>query len=188
MEKIIKHQKQEVKIRVNIQSFTLAAWVKERSKEVEMLRNYVQTGNQKILEYLSKAGAILEVHEQHNLITTRGFETLTRFLAGDTTYTGGINYGALGTNGSPSPALGSTQLGTETYRKLYASRTFDNNIAYIDFFYAATDTNGTFTEFGNFVAGTGSANSGRLFSYIATGGWVKSSIASLFVSCKYTLT
>lgn len=188
MEHITKNTKQEVKVRVNIQSFALAEWVKERSKEVDMLRKYIRTGNQKILNYLRKTGAILEVHEQHNLITTRGFETLTRFLAGDTTYTGGINYGALGTQVSPSPALGSTQLGTEVYRKLYASRTFDNNIAYIDFFYAATDTNGTYTEFGNFVAGTGTANSGRLFSYIATGGWVKSAVASLFVSCKYTLT
>ena len=119
---------------------------------------------------------------------TRGFETLTRFLTGDTTYAGGVNYGALGTGVSPSPALGSTQLSNEVFRKIYASRTFDNNIAYVDFFYAQTDTNGTYTEFGNFVAGSGTANSGRLFSYIATGGWVKSAIASLFVSCKYTLT
>lgn len=183
-----KNTKQEVKIRVNIQSFTLAPWVKEASEEIEKLREYVRTSKQEILEWLKEKGVLLEVHETHNLITTRGFETLTRFLTGDTTYTGGINYGALGTGVSPSPALASTQLSNETYRKLYSSRTFDNNIAYVDFFYAATDTSGTFTEFGNFVAGTGSANSGRMFSYISTGGWVKSAVASLFVSCKYTLT
>lgn len=178
----------EIQVRVNIQSFTLAGWVKEKSREVDMLRNYIKTGNTKIIEFLKNQGAILEVSEEHNLICTRGFEILTRHLTGDATYAGGINYGALGTQVSPVPALASTQLGVEVYRKLYSSRTFDNNIAYLDFFYAATDTNGTYTEFGNFAAGTGTANSGRLFSYLATGGWTKSAVASLFVSCKYTLS
>jgi hypothetical protein len=182
------HTKQEIKTRVNIQSFTLANWVKEKSKEIKLLRLYIKNKDIKILNFLKEKGALVAVSEEHNLITTRGFETLTRFLSGDTTYTGGINYGALGTAVSPSPALASTQLGTESYRKLYSSRTFDNNIAYIDFFYAATDCNGTYTEFGNFVAGSGTANSGRLFSYLSTGGWVKSNVQSLFVSCKYTLT
>lgn len=176
----------EVKLKANIQTFELADWVKEGSDALEMLREYIKTENGGMLDALIRIGAVLTVHEQHNLITTVGFETLTRFLAGDTTYPGGINYGALGT-GAAVPALGSTQLVTEAYRKLYSSRTFSGNIAYVDFFYAATDCNGTYTEFGNFVNGAAGANTGRLFSFISTGGWVKSSITSLFVSCKYTL-
>jgi hypothetical protein len=126
--------------------------------------------------------------EQHNIIVTAGFNVLARLLAGDTTYSGEINYGALGTKVSPVPVLGDTTLGTEAYRKLVASQSADTNIAYIDFFYAAGDCNGTYTEFGNFIDGTAAADSGQLFSYIATGGWVKTALESLFVSCEYTLT
>ena len=179
----------EIGIKVNIRTFTLAGWVEEKSKWIDLVRRFVMTGNQQIYSYLIEQGVILNYQSKHNLITTRGRNVLCRLLAGDTTYSGQVNYGALGTQASPSPSNSSTQLGTEVYRKLFASHTQDgNNIAYIDFFYAAADTNGTYTEFGNFIDGTGSANSGRIFSYIATGGWVKSNLQSLFVSCQYTIS
>lgn len=125
--------------------------------------------------------------EKHNIIVTAGFNVLARLLAGDTTYSGEINYGALGTDDT-APALGDTTLGAESYRKIVSSQSADANVAYVDFFYAATDCNGTYEEFGNFIDGTGSADSGQLFSHIATGGWTKSNTESLFVSCEYTLT
>lgn len=178
----------EMKIKANIETFVLADWVLETGKEVAMLREYVKTGKKNILSALKKAGALVSHTHKHNLITTAGRTVLARRLAGNTTYTAAINYGLLGTQASPSPSNGSTQLGTEVFRKLASSQTYDNNIAYVDFFYTAGDTNGTYTEFGNVIDGTASVNTGQLFSYIATGGWVKSNAQSLFVSCKYTIS
>ena len=169
-------------IKANIDTFVLAEWVKEAGKEVAMLREYVKTGKKKILSQLKKSGALISSSHKHNLITTAGRSVLARRLAGNTTYTAAINYGLLGTQVSPVPSNSSTQLGTEVFRKLASS------LAYVDFFYTAGDTNGTYTEFGNVIDGTASANTGQLFSYIATGGWVKSSAQSLFVSCKYTIS
>jgi hypothetical protein len=179
---------QQIKIQVNIRTFILAGWVKEHSHWVNLIRQFVLTGNQQIYDYLIQQGIILNFQSKHNLITTRGRNVLCRLLAGDTTYSGQVNYGALGTGVSPSPSSSSTQLATEVYRKIYSSHTQDGaNTSFIDFFYAAGDTNGTYTEFGNFIDGTSSANSGQMFSYVATGGWVKTSLQSLFVSCQYII-
>ncbi|MCX6756343.1 MAG: hypothetical protein NTX85_03310 [Candidatus Nomurabacteria bacterium] len=180
--------KSEMTIKVNIDTFVLAEWVSEVGKEIAMLREYVKTGKKSILSVLRKTGALIKHSHRHNLITTAGRTVLARRIAGNTTYTGAINYGLLGMQASPVPANSSTQLGTEVFRKLAASQTFDNNIAYVDFFYTAGDTNGTYTEFGNVIDGTATVNTGQLFSYVATGGWVKSNAQSLFVSCKYTVS
>ncbi len=177
-----------MKIKANIDTFVLAGWVNEAGKEIAMLREYVRTGKKSILAALKKSGALIQSTHKHNLITTAGRTVLARRLAGNTTYSGSLNYGLLGTQASPSPSNSSTQLGTEVFRKLASSQAYDNNIAYVDFFYTAGDTNGTYTEFGNVIDGTGTVNTGQLFSYIATGGWVKSSSQSLFVSCKYTIS
>ena len=182
-----KQTKAEIGIRINIRRFTLAGWVEEKSHWVDLLRQAILNGDKMIYQYLREKGALLDMSEMHNIVVTAGRNVLARRVAGNTTYTGAINYGALGTQASPSPTNGSTQLGTEVYRKLVSSQTFSSNVAYIDFFYAATDTNGTYTEFGNFIDGASGANTGQLFSYIATGGWVKSSAQSLFVSCQYTI-
>lgn len=98
-----------------------------------------------------------------NVTTTVGRSVLAQRLSGTTTYTGVVNYGALGTN-STAPAVGNTQLGTETYRKALSSGTYLNNIAYIENFYTATEVSGTFEEYGFFIDGTGTANSGQLFN------------------------
>jgi hypothetical protein len=109
-------------------------------------------------------------------------------MTGDTTYSGEINYGARGTS-STAVANSDTKLGTEVYRKLYASHTTDgNNVVYIDFFYAATDWSGTANEFGNVIDGTSSADTGQLFSHILTGGWTKTDTQSLFISCQYVIS
>ena len=186
IKKISKFFKQEVQIKENIQRFVLAEWVQEVSNEITLLREFVKTGNQNILNYLKAIGAVLDFSESHNIIVMSGRSVLAARLAGDTTYTGAINYGLLGT-GTPNVVNGATQLVGEVYRKTFSSHTFSANIAYVDFFFAATDCNGTYNEFGNVIDGTGSANTGQLFSYVATGSWVKSAIQSLFISCQYTL-
>lgn len=122
-----------------------------------------------------------------NLITTVGRSVLAQRLANTTTYTGIINYGALGSS-STAVANADTQLGTEVFRKVVASSSYTTNVAFIDFFYAKADTNGTYQEFGTFIDGTGTVNSGQMFTHALTGGWTKSSSESMTVSAQYTIT
>lgn len=122
-----------------------------------------------------------------NLITTVGRSVLAQRLANTTTYTGIINYGALGSSSS-AVANGDTQLGTEVFRKVVASASYTTNVAFIDFFYSKADTNGTYQEFGTFIDGTGSANSGQMFTHALTGGWSKLATESMTVSTQYTIS
>lgn len=124
-----------------------------------------------------------EIHR--NIVVTVGRSVIAQRLANVTTYTGIVNYGALGTS-STAVANADTQLGTEVFRKLVASASYTTNVAFVDFFYTAADTNGTYQEFGTFIDGSGSANTGQLFSHVLTGGWVKSSSQSMSVNTQYT--
>lgn len=187
MEKIKKGICAEAKIKANIKTFVLNGDYKNDSEVIKALRKYARTGDEKLIAPLLKKGIISQHKEKHNIIVTAGRSVLARLLVGDTTYSGQINYGALGT-GTPNVVNGRTQLVTEVFRKGYASHAQGDNVAYIDFVYAANDCNGTYSEFGNVIDGSGSANTGQLFSYIATGGWSKTALQTLFVSCEYTLT
>lgn len=178
----------EVAIKANFDFFNLRADITENDGVLDIIRHDLRTGDTRHLATLEKLGIIERHYAAHNLVATVGRNVLARLLVGDTTYSGQINYGALGTSSS-AVNNSDTQLGTEVFRKLYASHTTDgNNVAYIDFFYAATDTNGTYNEFGTVIDGTASANTGRLFSHILTGGWVKTNLQSMFISCQYTIS
>jgi hypothetical protein len=132
-----------------------------------------------------KTGKIKRVYRQKNLIATIGRAVLAQRLANITTYTGVINYGALGTSVTP-PANGDTQLGAEVYRKTVASNSAVDNVATIAFFYNTTETSGSYKEFGTFIDGTASANSGKLFSHVAVD-WSKTTSETLTVECQYTV-
>jgi hypothetical protein len=178
----------ELAIKANFDFLNLRGDITENHPVMATIRDALRNGKKGILRRLEAQGVIERHHAAHNLVATVGRNVLARLLVGDVTYSGQINYGALGTS-STTPNNSDTQLGTEVYRKLYASHTTDgNNVVYIDFFYAATDTNGTYNEFGNFIDGTASANTGRLFSHILTGGWVKTNVQSMFISCQYTIS
>lgn len=122
-----------------------------------------------------------------NLITTVGRSVVAQRLANDTTYTGVINYGALGSSAT-AVANGDTTMTTEVFRKVVASASDTTNQAFIDFFYSKTDTNGTYEEFGTFIDGTASVDTGQMFTHALTGGWVKSASESMTVSCQYTIS
>lgn len=166
-------------------AISLAPWVTRKMKIVDDIRQAIRTQNWSILKALMDCGVILEVKEARNIIPTTGRAVLARIIAGDVTYTGEVDYGALGSAASPAFTNASTQLTTEVYRSQADSQAFDDNIAYIDWFIAAGDVaDQTFEEFGAFIDGTGSANSGQAWSLLKTGGWVKS--GSMFISGKYT--
>jgi hypothetical protein len=122
-----------------------------------------------------------------NLVVTVGRSVLAQRLANTTTYTGVINYGALGSS-STAVTNADTQCNTEVFRKVVASASFTTNVAFIDFFYSKADTNGTYNEFGTFIDGSAGANTGQMFTHTLTGGWVKTSSQSMTVSCQYTLS
>jgi len=134
----------------------------------------------------AKSGKVKRVYKHDNIIVTVGRTVLTRLLSGDATYSGEITYGALGT-GTTAPANADTTLETESFRKVTSSQTYSDNIAYIDFYYTATDCDGTYKEFGNFIDGEAGVDTGQLFSHVAVN-WVKSNTESLTVSCIYTIT
>ncbi len=127
-----------------------------------------------------------------NLIPTVGRTVFAMILAGTFTYTGKINYCALGTSATAA-ANGNTQLGTEVFRKLVSSSTFANNIAYISTFFTANETTGTYYEVGHFIDGTATVNTGQLFSRIADPETAelpltKSNTESLTVDYKVTIS
>lgn len=122
-----------------------------------------------------------------NLVVTVGRSVLAQRLANTTTYTGIINYGALGSSAT-APTNADTRCTTEVFRKVVASASFTTNVAFIDFFYAKADTNGTYQEFGTFIDGTATVNSGQMFTHALTGGWTKLATESMTVSCQYTFT
>lgn len=121
-----------------------------------------------------------------NLVPTVGRSVLAQRLANTTTYTGIVNYVALG-SGSTAPANADTQLTTEVYRKAISSSTYANNIAYITGFFTAAETSGTYAEVGLFIDGTATANSGQIFSH-ALASITKTSVQTLTIDWVVTIS
>lgn len=168
------------------QFFSLPKNISQNSKLIEKLRLHVRNKENLNIGALIKSGAILSHKTAHNLIPATGLNVVARRLAGETTYSLEVDYGALG-SGSSAFTGASTQLNTEVYRKQAASQAYDANISYIDWFIESGDVaDQTFEEFGAFIDGSGSANSGQAWSLLITGGWVKS--GSIFISAAYTMT
>lgn len=186
MNKLIEHKvAEDMKIKENTFFFNLHHSVKRGSPVLDKIRQFIKSGDPGILELLKHQGLLLGYSEKHNLIAKAGRTVLARLLSGDNTYTGEITKIGLGSSSS-SFTEASTQLHTEVFRTTPDSTSFDNNICYIDTFIEAADVaNQTFQEYGTFIDGTVTANSGQAFTLLSTGGWVKS--GSMFISSKYTI-
>lgn len=159
---------------------------KQVNKALDRLRkikpDFVKKFNlMKLYQLGAKTGE--DLHK--NIICNAGFFAITGRLAGALTYTGVINKAILGT-GSGTLAASRTQLFTESYRNDIASATGISNISYLTAYYTESEVTGTFTEFGNCIDGTASANTGQLWSHIAGLSWVKDSSTVIVVSQKYT--
>lgn len=121
-----------------------------------------------------------------NLVVQAGRNVFAGILNGELTYTGIINYGALGTS-STAVSSGQTQLVAEVKRKAVATRSRSGSQVNFDFYYSKSDTNGTYQEFCMVIDGTASANTGQMFNRLLTGGWTKSSSESLTASVQVDL-
>jgi hypothetical protein len=109
-------------------------------------------------------GNIVKEQVIENLVVTVGKEVFARLLAGDTTYSGLINYLAVGT-GLSSPNISDTTLETEIGRTTAQSPTptrSGTEVTY-EFFFSASEAIGTLKEVGAFIDGTATADTGQLF-------------------------
>lgn len=121
-----------------------------------------------IRSYKAGTKELLQEIVQSNLImqsSGRGMDILVLRLIGDVTYTGVINYGAIGT-GSTAVTTADTQLATESARTTVAySQDVGFNEALVQFFFTdSVLSNTTYREFGTFIDASGTVNSGRLFN------------------------
>lgn len=110
-------------------------------------------------------------HHHNNIIPTVGRQRIAYILSGSAASLAEceINYQELGT-GTATPANGDTGLQTPaggTTRKLISSASYSSNVMTITSFWAAGEATGTWREFGTFINGTGTSNSGVLFSRVA---------------------
>ena len=138
------------------------------------------------LERFYAKGALVREYNVKNIIATAGLNAICQILAGDYADTGAITHMALG-DGVGTPAVGDTVLFNEVYRNATASSTSSSNVAICTAFYTETEIDGTFTEFGNFIDGTGTVDTGLLWSHVNVA-WTKSNTETYTVACRYTLT
>jgi len=110
-------------------------------------------------------GNILEEHIVENLVVNLGKEVFARLIAGDTTFSGGVNYLAAGTDAS-SPAVTDALLGNEIDRSEVDSIVRTGNQASLDFIFSATQAIGDLKELGAFIDGTLVADTGQLFDRV----------------------
>ena len=131
--------------------------------------------------------ATVRVREFDNLVPTVGRNVFARRLAGDLTYTGTVNYAALGSDAT-APTNGDTTLGTEVYRKVLDSATVANNVAYLSTFFAAGVATAIHYEAGLFIDGGAGADTGRLFSHVVLSPPVdKGALTSLTLDATITI-
>lgn len=156
-----------------------------KNKLLPKLHGKLRASFYKNYQKFYRLGNLVAVDEKKNVICNAGFNAITKLLTGDTTYTGEINKALLG-NGVGSASAVDTTLINEVYRNDIASGSEDGNIAYLTAFFTEAEVSGTFTEFGNCIDGTGTAETGQLWSHLAGLNWVKDTNTALVISCKYT--
>lgn len=138
------------------------------------------------LEHFYCKGGLKREYRTTNIIANAGLNAICEILAGDYADTGAITHMALG-DGVGTPAVGDTTLFNEVYRNVTASSTSSSNVAICTAFFTETEVDGTFTEFGNFIDGTGTIDTGLLWSHVNVA-WTKTDEETWTVACRYTLT
>lgn len=161
-------------------------------EEAESIDAYLKTAidipTEEFDRLFNRLKEICKFREQtfRNQVVSVGRQCFTARLINELTYTGVINYGALGTS-STAVSDAQTTLVAEVKRKGVATRTRVANTATIRFFYSKSDTSGTYEEFSTFIDGTATVDTGQMFNRVLTGGWTKSSSESLTVTAQFDL-
>lgn len=151
--------------------------------------------NRRQYEYLTEKLKDLCAEKEEtvkNLVVLRTRSIVAERLASVNTYTLNVGHGAVGT-GTAAPAASDTQLGSETNRVATASVDVSNSangIVILSFFWSrASFANSALTEFGNFIDGSATANSGRLCSRVLFASVIdKTLLKTLTVDSQYTVS
>lgn len=132
-----------------------------------------------------KAAAV-SVEKYVNLAPTAGRAVIAQRLSNITTYTGVLNYAALGDDVT-APTNGDTTLGNETYRQTVTSQNAVNNLSLQSVFIPAGTATGAHKEAGLFIDGAAGADTGQLFSHVNID-ITKSAQNSLTLDVEITMT
>jgi hypothetical protein len=125
------------------------------------------------------------VRREKNLITQAGLNFLAALLINEQTNAIPFHL-ALGA-GTTAPAATDTRLVAEGLRKSVSAKTRQANMVRLRTFFLANEANGTWYEFGIFLAGTANPDSGTLLNRIVpTGGISKASTTVLTVEVRVT--
>ena len=135
---------------------------------------------------LDLEGKVVQVKEYKNVVCTALLNMVAARLNAETTYTGIINYLALGT-GTNTPAAADTKLQTEIARTTVYDRSRANNVTTLEFYFAPADAIGNLKEVGAFIDGTASADSGQIFDRAAID-VTKTTLNSLIVTLTITVS
>lgn len=123
--------------------------------------------------------------QEKNLIVQAGLNYLASLLIAENPNTMSIHL-AMGT-GTTTPAATDTKLVAEGLRKVVSAKTRQANMIRLRTFFLSSEANGTWTEFGIFLAGTDQKDSGTLLNRIVpTGGISKASNQVLTIECRIT--
>lgn len=115
-----------------------------------------------ILTLKDLEGNVVQTQESKNLVVTVGKEVFARLLMNDQTYSGFVNYVAVGTDGA-SPAVGDTQLGAEIDRSELEDSNRVGTQTTLEYVFSATQAIGDLKEIGAFIDATDTPNSGIMF-------------------------
>ena len=130
-----------------------------------------------------------DIQVRDNLVVTLAKSAIAAKLSGDASIANRseITFGAIG-SGTATPTLGDTTLGTETFRKILATRTFSGNQATLRLFLSTSEGNGTIEEFGLFGEDASvAADSGTLFNRVLVNR-VKTSSNTLTIEVVLTIS
>lgn len=120
-------------------------------------------------EIKERFGFNAKVKYYTNVVTLVGRQQINKALAGELTDIAEIkiNYEELGT-GTTAPAAGDTGLEnpTASTRQPISSVASSSNKLNINSFWAAGNATGTWKEYGNFINGTSTSNSGTMFVHV----------------------
>lgn len=117
-------------------------------------------------ELFDLQGNLVETKEFDNLVVNVTKNAFAAMLNSEvSSFTGKVNYGAVGTS-TASPAITDTILTAEIARVAPYSNSRAANVTTVTFYFDTATGNGLLKEFGAFIDGTASVNTGTLFDRV----------------------
>lgn len=134
-------------------------------------------------------GKILWEDVRKNVVCLSGLNLIAQNLAGINSVGRDnflkITHCAVGT-GTATATTNDTKLQTEVYRNVPTHSNSGNQVS-LTCYFDQTEPTGTWTEFGVFIQGTATADSGYIFNHLSGLNWVKTGTTEIQVDVVFTL-